>query len=756
MHELSAVGHGHIDTAWLWPVAETYRKCVRTFSSATALMDRYPEFRFACSQAQQYAWVKARDPDLYARIRERARAGRWIPVGGTWVEPDCNLPSGESLVRQFLHGQRFFEAEFGARCREFWNPDVFGYNGQLPQLMRGAGIRRFLTQKLSWNAFTKPPYHTFRWAGIDGSEVLAHFPPADTYNAEVTVPELRFNARNYKDHDRSAHSLMLFGHGDGGGGPTPAMLERLRRANDLEGLPRTVQRTPEAFFDLLEAETQDWPTVVGELYFEYHRGTYTTQAETKRAHRKAEVLLHDVEALAAIATRVAGAAYPADALRGLWERLLLTQFHDILPGSSIAEVYADALADLDVVHREGGRLRETALAALAGGDGAVRPVNLSGRARREVVATPDGGLRVVAVPALGAGEEVAADDAVSVERDGERVVLVNGALRATLAPDGDLVSLVHRPSGREALAGRAAVFELYDDRPAAWDAWELDPSHLETGRPVGPATSCTVTAEGPLRAEVVFERPLTDRSHLRETVRLDAHAARVEVHCEVDWHDRHRVLKVAVPIAVRSMTATFEMQFGVAERPTHYNTAGDLARFEVPAHRFADLSEHGFGVALLSESKYGFSAHGGTLRMTLLRGPVWPDPEADQGRHAFAFAVLPHMGGWQDAGVVHDARAFNQPVLWGALPASPVPWLASEDDGLVLDTVKRAEDGDALVVRLYEARGGRGTATLRLGLPVSRVRRANLLEDPGQELAVEEGRVRIAFGPFEVVTLLLA
>ena len=322
-------------------------------------------------------------------------------------------------MRQFLHGQRFFEAEFGARCREFWNPDVFGYNGQLPQLMRGAGIRRFLTQKLSWNAFTTPPYHTFRWAGIDGSEVLAHFPPADTYNAEVTVPELRFNARNYKDHDRSAHSLMLFGHGDGGGGPTPAMLERLRRANDLEGLPRTVQRTPEAFFDLLEAETDDWPTVVGELYFEYHRGTYTTQAETKRAHRKAEVLLHDVEALAAIAARVAGAPYPADALRGLWERVLLTQFHDILPGSSIAEVYADALADLDVVHREGGRLRETALAALAGGDGAVRPVNLSGRARREVVATPDGALRVVAVPALGAGEEVAADDAVSVERDGD-------------------------------------------------------------------------------------------------------------------------------------------------------------------------------------------------------------------------------------------------------------------------------------------------------------------------------------------------
>ena len=313
-----------------------------------------------------------------------------------------------------------------------------------------------------------------------------------------------------------------------------------------------------------------------------------------------------------------------------------------------------------MVRAEGGRLRAAALAALAGGDRASRPVNLSGRARREVVATPEGALRVVAVPALGAGEEVAAGDAVSVQRDGDRVVLVNGALRATLAPGGDLVGLVHRPTGREALSGPAAVFELYDDRPAAWDAWDLDPSHLETGRAVGPATSCTVTAEGPLRAEVVFERPLSARSHLRETVRLDAHAARLEVHCEVDWHDQHRALKVAVPVAVRSTTATFEMQFGVAERPTHYNTPGDLARFEVPAHRFADLSEHGFGVALLSESKYGFSAHGDTLRMTLLRGPVWPDPQADQGRHAFAFALLPHAGGWQDAGVVHE-RARVQP-----------------------------------------------------------------------------------------------
>ncbi len=309
-HELSAIGHAHLDTAWLWPLEETYRKAVRSFSSQTAYMARYPEFRFACSQAQQYDWIKRRNPDLYARIVQQVKAGRWIPVGGTWVEPDCNLPSGESLARQFLYGQRFFEREFGRRCREFWNPDVFGYTAQLPQIMRLAGIDRFLTQKLSWNRFNPPAHHTFMWEAPDGSRVLAHFPPADTYNATAEVEELRRSARDYRDHDRSRHSLLVFGWGDGGGGPTPAMLETLRRAGDLQGIPRTRMTTSDEFFEALEAEAHDLPVVVGELYFEYHRGTYTTHADVKLANRRSEALLHDVEALASLAMRIAGADYP--------------------------------------------------------------------------------------------------------------------------------------------------------------------------------------------------------------------------------------------------------------------------------------------------------------------------------------------------------------------------------------------------------------------------------------------------------------
>ena len=369
-HELSAIGHAHLDTAWLWPLAESYRKAVRSFSSQVAYMDRYPEFRFACSQAQQYDWIRRRNPELYGRIRARVESGQWLPVGGTWVEPDCNLPSGESLVRQFLHGQRYFEREFGRRCPEFWNPDVFGYNGQLPQIMRGAGIGRFLTQKLSWNRFNPPAHHTFTWQGIDGSQVLAHFPPADTYNATAEVAELRRSVRDYKDHDRSHRSLLVFGYGDGGGGPTPDMLETLRRARDLQGLPRTTITTSDEFFTALEADARDLPAILGELYFEYHRGTYTSQAAVKLGNAQGERALHDAEFLAAVAMREAGAAYPAERLDELWKLLLLNQFHDILPGSSIGLVYEDAARDHAAVLAGAEAVAAGALAAIAGGGAA--------------------------------------------------------------------------------------------------------------------------------------------------------------------------------------------------------------------------------------------------------------------------------------------------------------------------------------------------------------------------------------------------
>ena len=753
-HELVAIGHAHLDTAWLWPLAESRRKAIRSFTTQAQYLRAYPEYRFACPQAQQYAWIEEGSPELWREIETHVAAGGWVPVGGTWIEPDCNIPSGESLLRQFLHGQRYFEARFGRRCLEFWNPDVFGYNGQLPQIMRACGVGRFLTQKLSWNRFNRPEHHTFTWQGIDGSEVLAHFPPADTYNSVGTVAELRKSARDYKDHEHSRTGMLVFGHGDGGGGPTREMIETLLRAGDLQGLPRTVMRSSDEFFTALEAESGERPTILGELYFEYHRGTYTTQARTKRGNRRAEVALHDAEFLAA----AAGGDYPRAELDRLWKLLLLNQFHDILPGSSIRLVYEDAERDLAEVEAGAEAISRAALAALGGG-----PVNTTGFARREVVCTPDNELRLVVTPPYGFGALVA-EDLVSQEHKVvlEGLVLTNEHLRAELAEDGTVVSLIERATGRETLAAPGNRLELYDDRPVAFEAWDIDPFHLETRRDCPPAASWSVASASDLRVEVAFERSLGEASSMRQVVRLDAGSRRLEFETTVDWHEDRKLLKACFPLAVRAPTATYEMQFGYVERPTHYSTSHDRARFEVPGHRFADLSEYGFGAALLTDCKYGYSCYGNELRTSLLRAPKSPDPEADLGRHEFTYALLPHAGGWREAGVVAEAARFNVPLRWfsgdrgSSVTATQGRSLASVDDpSLVLDTIKRAEDSDAIVLRLYEAHGARGTARVRIGLPFEAARRANALEDEGDELEVDGDEIVVPYRPHEIATVML-
>ena len=749
--ELSAIGHAHIDTAWLWPLAETVRKCERTFSSQLAYMERYPEHRFAVSQAQQWDWMRERNPDLWTRMVARAREGRFIPAGGTWVEPDCNVPCGESLVRQFLYGQRFFQNELGVRCSEFWQPDVFGYSGQLPQIMRGAGMTRFLTQKLSWNKFNRPHHHTFTWEGIDGSQVLAHFPPADTYNSVCDMAELRRAARDYKDHDRSRHAYLLFGHGDGGGGPTPRMLELLRRAADLQGLPRTAIRTPDEFFTLLEEDCSDRPVVVGELYFEYHRGTYTSVSEVKQNNRHAEQLLREVELLAAVADRLGRAAYPQAAVERLWKLVLLHQFHDILPGSSIGEVYADARRDHATVLAEAEALRAAALAALAS-SGAPAPLNTLSVARAEVAADPTGRPVWIEAPPFAWGRTGDPPDRVRLTRTDGGAVLENGLLRIEVAADGSITSLVHRASGREALAGRGNLLEIYDDQPVAWDAWDVDPFHLETRAECAPAARLEIAEDGPLAAAIAFERAIGAGSRARQVIRLTAGARRVDCSLDIDWQESHRMLKVAFPVAVRAMNATYEVQYGCLERPTHFNTPYDLARYEVPAHRFADLSEHGFGVAVLAHARYGWSAHGGTLRLSLLRAPEHPAPGIDRGRHQLRYAVLPHAGSWQDAAVVGEAARFDTPLLWSP-PGADGPLFSLDGPALVLDTVKRAEDRPGLILRLYESLGSRGTARLTTSLPLSGARRCNLLEDPGERLERDGSSVAIPYRPYEIITI---
>jgi alpha-mannosidase len=753
-HQISAIGHAHIDTAWLWPIAETWRKCERTFSSQLAYMEEYPEYRFACSQAVQFWMMKQRNPHLYRRIAAKAKTGRFVPVGGTWVEPDCNIPSGESMARQFLYGQRFFQAEFGKRCTEFWNPDVFGYNGQLPQLMRLSGITRFLTQKLSWNQVNKPAHHTFLWQGIDGSEVLTHFPPVDTYNGMCTPEELRRAVGNYKDNDRSRHSLLPFGFGDGGGGPTKRMIEFLRRSRDLQGVPKVEIRTPEKFFDLLEKDLVDAPVVVGELYFECHRGTYTTQAKTKLGNRRGERLLHDVEFLAVAAAASAHATYPKAELDRLWRTLLTNQFHDILPGSSINLVYQDTERDHAELQRDGEALATKALARLGKGKPAA-PVNTIGHARAEVADGPQGRPVWVTAPNYGIGRVADAPDRVTATRRADGgVTLENAHLKAELSAVGSLTSLVEKSTGREALSAPGNVLEIADDHPHSSDAWDVDAFHLETIKPCPAADSCVLTARGPLRAEVTFKRKVGERSPLTQVARLDAGARRLEFRTTVDWHEEHKFLKVAFPVAVLARQATYEMPFGCVERPTHQSNSYAVAQFEVPGHTWSDSSEPGFGVALLNDCKYGFSTRGNVMRLSLLRATKNPDELADMGRQVFAYAVMPHAGDWRQAGVVAEAHRFNSPLRWcGA--AAPRSLVGVDDPNLVLDTVKRAEDSDALVLRLYECHGARGTARIRCALPFKRARACNLLEDPGTVLPVEGDTVTVAYAPFQIISVIL-
>ncbi len=771
VHEISAIGHAHIDTAWLWPVAETHRKIERSWSTVLRLMEEYPDFRFASSQAYQYEVIRQRNPALYVRIKAAHQRGQWYCVGGTWIESDCNLPSGESLIRQFLYGQRFFEREFGGRCGEMWAPDVFGACAQLPQVMRHCGVDRFLTSKFSWNRFNKPDHHTFTWEGIDGSAVLAHYLPSDTYNTTVTIEQMRRNARSFRNHDLGHDSLMVFGYGDGGGGPDETMLETIRRARDLQGLPRTVMRSPDEFFARIATDAIEHPRYVGELYLELHRGTYTTHAATKRANRKCEIALHDAEFLCAVASEAAGHEYPAVRLEELWRLVLLNQFHDILPGSSIGEVYEQAQKEYVQVLAGAGELRDSALRALGSkrsgrrSAGAFTPLNTTGFARREVIELPGAKLGFVETPPYGFGATAEPRDAVVVrelEGAGDPIVLENDQLAATFSASGRLLSLVHKPTGREAIAPGCAGndLELYDDRPVAHDAWDIDPFHIETRRPVGPAEEVSRLEEQlPLRGGVRFVHKVGRSSRIVVVARLDAESERLEFHCEADWREDHKLLKVAFALDVRSMAATYEIPFGALDRPTHFNTSFDAAKFEVPAQRWADLSEPGFGVALLNDCKYGYSAYRNVLRLSLLRAPTYPDPAADRGMHRFAYALYPHAGMWHESDVVAQAARFNQPPVPAPGALEPRSFLHVDSPHLVLDTVKRAEEGDGLVLRLYECHGARGTARLRMGLPVASACLCNGLEDDGPplELAGEaRDEIVLPFTPFQVLSLKLA
>lgn len=751
-HRLAAIGHAHIDSAWLWPTRETIRKCTRTFSNVLDLMDRYPEFRFACSQAQQYAWIEQTHPELFARIKDAVARGQWIPAGGMWVESDTNLPGGEALVRQMLHGKRYFADRFGFEPEEVWLPDSFGYTAALPQIAALAGYRWFLTQKLSWgNPTNKFPHHTFRWQGIDGTTLFSHMPPVDSYLSELTPRELQHATSNFRDHGGATMSIVPFGHGDGGGGPTVIMMERARRQADLEGSPRIQHATPESFFRAAEAEYADAPVWVGELYLEGHRGTYTSQAAMKQGNRRSEHLLREAELWSATATARLGIPYPYDELDRLWKTVLLQQFHDILPGSSIGWVHRQAAENYAAVRTELEALIEHALEALAGHG-------------TSVVAFNAASVPALGVPALSAATPGQDPDlsAVAVRQEEGLTILDGGALRITIDQTGAMPSVIDVRRARELVpeGGRIGELVLHQDLPNAFDAWDVDEHYLGTAQVLEEVDDLRVDRNEDGSATVVVHRRFGRSSAIQRTT-LRPGQREIDFEIEVDWHEAERFLKVAFPLDVRTDTSTSEIQFGHVQRPTHGNTTWDAAKFEISAHRWVHVGEPGFGVAIANDSTYGHDVRrrepaggglpGTNVRLSLLRAPRYPDPEADQGVHRFAYRLVSDA---TIADAVAAGHRLNLPLREriGAGPVDPI--IRVDGAGVVVESVKLAEDrsGD-LVVRLYEALGARTSGTVSWDIDSAGASVVDLLERTLEHLPHEGGTASLQFRPFQIITL---
>jgi alpha-mannosidase len=805
---VTAVGHAHIDMAWLWRLSHTREKAARTFATVLHLMRQYPEYRFVHSSPQLYLYLKEDYPEIFAAVREKIAGGQWEITGATWIEPDTNLPGGESLVRQFLYGIRTVRHEFGVDMKLLWLPDVFGYSYALPQIIRQCGVRYLMTTKISWSQFNRFPYDTFRWRGLDGTELLTHFvttpeetSPFYTYNGQLRPAEVQGLWDQYRQKEVNDELLLLFGWGDGGGGPTREMLESARVLANLPGLPRVRLGKAEPYFAGLAERVSEkqLPVWDGELYLEYHRGTYTSQAYNKRANRLSEILYHNAEWLSALAdVLTAESAYPAAALQQGWELILLNQFHDILPGSSIRQVYEDSRRDYEQIAAIGqevlGRAQQRLVAGLAGDEAQLAVFNSLSWTRDSLVElpwseewagktilNPDGRpspvqrvhneqgrrllLQAEALPSLGyrAYPLVAAE---SESEPGELIVtplrLENGYYRLELNERGQIVSLFDKSAGRQALAagGRGNVLQVFEDKPMAFDAWDIDIYYQEKMREIGELVESVVEEEGPLRGVLRLEWRYSD-STISQRLTIYRRSPRIDFRTVVDWQEQQTLLKVAFPLNVRATRATFEIQFGAIERPTHWNTSWDYARFEQVGHKWVDLSEGNYGVALLNDCKYGHDVKDNVLRLTLIKSAVRPDPEADRGRHDFTYSLLPHQGNWQQGRVVGEAYALNYPSLpllvepAGRQPALPAHYsfAAVDSDHVIIESIKKTEEGDAWIVRLYECKQFRSQAvTLTFGQTLRRAVACNLIEEDESDVAYDGRRLTFAIGPFEIKT----
>lgn len=745
---ISAVGHAHIDLGWLWPIRETIRKGARTFSTALRMMERYPGYVFGESQPQLYLWMKDHYPSLYADLKKRVKQGRWEVQGAFWVEPDCNIPSGESLVRQILLGKRFFKREFDVEVKNIWEPDVFGYSGSLPQIFKKSGLDYFLTQKLSWSLFNAHPYHTFHWEGIDGSRVLVHMPSEATYNSSAAPRALAKAEQAYLEKGLSENCLLLFGIGDGGGGPGEEHLERLEREKNLQGLPPVVQEPAATFFEKLSLNADRYPVWRGELYLEYHQGTLTSQSRNKRYNRKLELALRDLEFSACQALRLSGKTYPAAELEKIWQEVLLYQFHDILPGSSITRVYDESLARYAALAEQVATLTAKADSTWVPGQAVVNSLSWD---RTEWIKA-DGRWRLAQVPGMGCAPIPSKTPMLPVVT-ASITSLENEHLLAEFDEGGNLVSVLHKASGRKAFRPGEFGNEMlvYED---PGDAWDFAPDYDALAPARCTFVSAKARQDGPVGILTQVRR--FGHSTITQEIRLAAGSRRLDFKTRVDWKESGKMLRVQFPANVNSDSARCEIQFGNIARPTTQNTSWEAAKHEVCGQKWVDISERSFGVALLNDCKYGHQVHGGILNLNLLRSPTYPDPVADRAVHEFTYSLLPHTGDYAEGGVVREAYELNVPLrVAKGEGVDSEPLMRIDKPNVILEAAKKAEDSQAFILRLYEAHGASARAQVSFGFAPKSVALVNLMEETPTALKVHGNTVQVDFKPFEIVTLMV-
>lgn len=815
------VGHTHIDVAWLWTLSVTRDKAVRSFSTVLELMRRYPDYIFMSSQPQLYKYVKELAPEVYEEIRARIAEGRWEPEGGMYVEADCNITSGEALVRQFLYGKRFFKQEFGKDNEILWLPDVFGYSAALPQIMQKCGLPYFMTTKISWNEFNKMPYDTFEWEGIDGSRVLTHFVPTrdynkgaeegsfktehfTTYNGEINPCQVKGGWARYSQKYLNGEVLNSFGFGDGGGGATAEMLENYSRLKQgIPGCPQTVMSTSLQFFKDLEANVKDnkyLPSWVGELYLEYHRGTYTSMARNKRYNRKAEFAFEDLELYGIMDRELTGGAYPDQRLHDCWEVILRNQFHDILPGSSIEEVYADSKEEYEKIFAVNRELTAAALgritervdapkhsivvynpnSAPGGGivtfccpEGIENPAVMDGEMCLPVQKSADGTVIFHAdgVPGKGYKTFLLMDSQEACEGKAERNEADGCAMDISTAhmenqffaidynEKGQFARIYDKRASREVLQpGKAAnVIMTYEDRPHNYDAWDVNNYYLEKSWEVDQVERMEVVENGPVRSCVRIERKYLD-SVIVQYIYLYSDIARIDIRNEIDWREHQIFMKSLFPIDVHTNEATYEIQYGNVKRPTHYNTSWDYAKFEVCVHKWLDVAEEGYGVSMINDCKYGCNVHDGVIGMSMLKSAIYPNPAADKEHHTFTYSIYPHQEDFKKSGTVSMAYQINNPLAavvkeseGGSLP-SRYSFAASSHENVVVETVKKAEDGDDVIIRLYECHNRRTNAALTFAKTPKTVCECNMMEEGKEPVEVIGNEARFTIKPFEIKT----